>query len=107
MTAIATAARGIAGQRLRWSKRDSIGQLPNIGKVKPILTRRLVVRVAVMRGGDVMPSDANAGKPYCRPEDISGIDYVTDLNDPGAYPYTRGRRTQPRSEEHTSELQSP
>ncbi|MGO9623563.1 MAG: methylmalonyl-CoA mutase family protein, partial [Steroidobacteraceae bacterium] len=43
-----------------------------------------------------MPSDANAGKPYYRPEDISGIDYATDLNDPGAYPYTRGRRTQPR-----------
>jgi methylmalonyl-CoA mutase N-terminal domain/subunit len=43
-----------------------------------------------------MPTGANAGKPYYGPEDISGIDYATDLNDPGAYPYTRGRRTQPR-----------
>jgi methylmalonyl-CoA mutase N-terminal domain/subunit len=58
-----------------------------------------------MPGGDFMPTDANAGKPYYRPEDISGIDYATDLGDPGAYPYTRGRRTQPRRDANSWILQ--
>lgn len=31
-------------------------------------------------------------KPFYRPEDTEAISYPTDLNDPGAYPYTRGSR---------------
>lgn len=41
-----------------------------------------------------MPTDANGQKPFYRPEDVSEIDYASNLNDPGSYPYTRGRRTQ-------------
>ena len=52
-----------------------------------------------------MSNDVDAGKPYYRPEDISGVDYATDLNDPGAYPYTRGRRTQPRHDANSWILQ--
>lgn len=52
-----------------------------------------------------MPTDANAGKPYYRPEDISAVDYLTDLNDPGSYPYTRGRRTQSRRDANSWILQ--
>lgn len=52
-----------------------------------------------------MPNDAKAGKLYYRPEDISGLDYATELNDPGAYPYTRGRRTQPRRDANSWILQ--
>ena len=43
-----------------------------------------------------MSTDVNAEKPFYRPEDISGRDYAADLNDPGTYPYTRGRLTRPR-----------
>lgn len=33
-------------------------------------------------------------KPFYRPEDIADLSY-DDINDPGAYPYTRGRRSGP------------
>ena len=45
-----------------------------------------------------MSTDPNAEKPFYGPEDIVGIDYAVDLNDPGTYPYTRGRLTRPRRE---------
>jgi len=38
-----------------------------------------------------MSNDLNAEKHIYRPEDVSGLDYATDLSDPGTYPYTRGR----------------
>ncbi|MBI4590450.1 MAG: hypothetical protein HY725_16595 [Candidatus Rokubacteria bacterium] len=31
-------------------------------------------------------------KPVSTPEDVAGLPYGETLNDPGAYPYTRGRR---------------
>lgn len=31
-------------------------------------------------------------KPVYTPADVAGLDYAARLNDPGAYPYTRGRR---------------
>ncbi len=31
-------------------------------------------------------------KPFYTPDDIAGLDYGARLQDPGAYPYTRGRR---------------
>lgn len=31
-------------------------------------------------------------KPFYTPDDTCGLDYATTLQDPGAYPYTRGRR---------------
>lgn len=37
-------------------------------------------------------AETSAKKRFFRPEDIAGIDYAADLNDPGEYPYTRGRR---------------
>jgi methylmalonyl-CoA mutase, N-terminal domain len=37
-------------------------------------------------------AESSAQKRCFRPDDVAGIDYVTDLNDPGEYPYTRGRR---------------
>lgn len=36
--------------------------------------------------------DPTAQKRFYRPDDVAGIDYAADLNDPGQYPYTRGRR---------------
>jgi methylmalonyl-CoA mutase N-terminal domain/subunit len=38
-----------------------------------------------------MASDAT-GKTLYRPDDVAGLSYGDDLNDPGAYPYTRGAR---------------
>ncbi|MBI4223401.1 MAG: hypothetical protein HY609_00570, partial [Deltaproteobacteria bacterium] len=29
-------------------------------------------------------------KPFYKPQDIDGLDYRRDLNDPGLFPYTRG-----------------
>jgi methylmalonyl-CoA mutase N-terminal domain/subunit len=37
-------------------------------------------------------ADSSANKRYFRPDDVAGIDYEVDLNDPGEFPYTRGRR---------------
>ena len=37
------------------------------------------------------------GKPFYTPADAAGLDYETDLGDPGVYPYTRGRRAEPTS----------
>jgi methylmalonyl-CoA mutase cobalamin-binding domain/chain len=31
-------------------------------------------------------------KPFYAPDDIAGLDYGTNVQDPGVYPYTRGRR---------------
>jgi methylmalonyl-CoA mutase N-terminal domain/subunit len=39
-----------------------------------------------------MPDSKIAPKPFYRPEDVAGISYDETINDPGAYPYTRGRR---------------
>ncbi|HXQ20775.1 MAG TPA: methylmalonyl-CoA mutase family protein [Candidatus Acidoferrales bacterium] len=34
-------------------------------------------------------------KPHYTPGDLPGFDYATQLNEPGAYPYTRGARPRP------------
>jgi methylmalonyl-CoA mutase N-terminal domain/subunit len=39
-----------------------------------------------------MPDSKIPPKPFYRPEDTAGISYAEALNDPGVYPYTRGRR---------------
>src|SRR5215218_4943010 len=40
-----------------------------------------------------VPFTTISGRPVARlytPASVEGLDYATDLNDPGAYPYTRG-----------------
>jgi methylmalonyl-CoA mutase N-terminal domain/subunit len=50
-------------------------------------------------------TDPSAKKRFYRPDDVAGIDYATDLNDPGEYPYTRGRRVPQKSHEGSWILQ--